>query len=81
MATSSAATRGQLPLAHVSFLPPAVMLSLPWQYEAAANCSKSWRSAKVMGSIAVLMSVTRGIWGKTLVCVDIPLRSSGAARE
>ena len=51
--TSSAATRGQLSVAHVSLVPPAVTLSLPGQYEAAANCSKSWRFANVVASIAV----------------------------
>ena len=51
--TSSASTSGQPPLEQVSFVPPLVTLLLLRQYDAAANCSKSCRFAKVEESMAI----------------------------
>ena len=54
----SASTSGQfvvdcrLSAGQVNFVPPALLSALEGQYDAAANCSKSWRLAKVVSSIA-----------------------------
>lgn len=43
-----------MPLLHVNLTPPAGMSLFPWQYAAAANCSKCWRFAKRPESIAIV---------------------------